>query len=159
MTNPILKRVAVRKYTSEKVDSEAVDHMIAAFQAAPCGMHETDVMQLTVVEDDQLLQQIERATDNACYDAPLLFVINVKKDRRFGQRDASCAAENIMIEATSLDLGSIYTMSGATGLNAVPELQEQISSPGYETCVIVAVGHSAEFPTEDRSHRYHVIRK
>ncbi|HBQ43081.1 MAG TPA: nitroreductase, partial [Lactobacillus acetotolerans] len=36
MTDPILKRVAVRKYTKEQVAKEDVDKLIAAFQAAPC---------------------------------------------------------------------------------------------------------------------------
>ena len=44
MTDPVLKRVAVRKYTSEKVAQDDIEKLINAFQAAPCGMHQTDVM-------------------------------------------------------------------------------------------------------------------
>ena len=58
MTDPVLKRVAVRKYTSEKVAPEDINKLIAAFQAAPCGMHEANVMQMTVVEDETLLSKI-----------------------------------------------------------------------------------------------------
>ena len=160
MTDPILKRVAVRKYTKEQVAKEDVDKLIAAFQAAPRGMHQTDVMQMTAVEDSDLLVKIEKATSNACYGAPLLFVINVKKNNQFGLRDASVAAENLMVEATELNLGSVYLMAAASNLNSAKDLQKELGiDSDYETAVIVAVGHAAETPEEDRSNRYKVVRK
>ena len=66
-------------------------------------MHQTDVMSLVVVKDEALRDKIETKTDNACYHAPVLFIINTKKDSMFGERDASCA-ENIMLEATDFSL-------------------------------------------------------
>ncbi|WEV50373.1 nitroreductase family protein [Lactobacillus sp. ESL0731] len=160
MSDPILKRVAIRKYTDEKVSQDEIEQLLQAFQAAPCGMHETDVMQVTVVEDEQLLAKIEQLTDNACYGAPLLFVINVKKDSHFGERDASVAAENIMVEAANLDLGSVYLMMAASTLNTAPDLQAELGiTSEFSTAVIVAVGHAAETPSEDRTNRYRVIRK
>lgn len=160
MTNAILKRVAIRKYTAEKVAPVDIEKLIAAFQASPCGMHQTDVLQLTVVEDQHLLEQIEQLTNNACYAAPLLFILNVKKDNKFGERDASVAAENIMIEAAELNLGSVYLMGAAQLLNSAPALQEKLGiAEDYETNVIVACGHPAEHPNDDRTNRYKVVRK
>ncbi|MDF7672521.1 nitroreductase family protein [Lactobacillus sp. ESL0701] len=160
MSDPILKRVAVRKYTDEKVSQAAIEQLIKAFQASPCGMHETTAMQMTVVEDENLLKKIEQVTDNACYGAPLLFVINIQKKSRYGERDASAAAENIMVEAANLDLGSVYLMMAAGKLNTAPDLQAELGiTPGFITSVVVAVGHAGEAPDEDRSNRYQVIRK
>ena len=160
MTDPVLKRVAVRKYTNEKVAQDDIEKLINAFQAAPCGMHQTDVMQMTVVEDEKLLSQIEQVTSNACYNAPLLFVINVKKNNEFGERDASVAAENIMVEAAELNLGSVYLMNAASVLNSAKNLEEELGVPeNFETCVIVACEHAAEHPNDDRSTRYKVTRK
>ena len=160
MTDPVLKRVAVRKYTNEKVAQDDIEKLINAFQAAPCGMHQTDAMQMTVVEDKKLLSQIEQVTSNACYNAPLLFVINVKKNNEFGERDASVAAENIMVEAAELNLGSVYLMNAASVLNSAKNLEEELGVPeNFETCVIVACEHAAEHPNDDRSSRYKVIRK
>lgn len=160
MTDPVLKRVAVRKYTTEKVAQNDIDKLINAFQASPCGMHQADVMQMTVVEDEKLLSQIEQVTNNACYNAPLLFVINVKKNNEFGERDASVAAENIMVEAAELNLGSVYLMNAASVLNSAKNLEEKLGLPqNFETCVIVARGHAAEQPNDDRSNRYKVVRR
>lgn len=160
MTDSVLKRVAVRKYTEVQVSEADIEKMIAAFQAAPCGMHQTGDMEMTVVEDKKLLERIEKTTKNACYNAPLLFVINVEKDSEFKERDASAAAENIMVEATSLGLGSVYLMNAALVLNSDSNLEKDLGlSIGFETCVIVACGHAAEHPNDDRSNRYKVIRK
>lgn len=158
MADSVIKRVAVRKYTNEPVSDEDVEKLIAAFQAAPCGMHQTEDMEMTVVKEKNLLQRIENFTKNACYGAPLLFVINVKKTSEFKERNASVAAENIMVEATSLGLGSVYLMNAALELNSDVDLEKDLGlSTGFETCVIVACGYAAEHPKDDRSNRYRVI--
>lgn len=160
MTDAVLKRVAIRKYTAEKVSEDDIKALIAAFQASPCGMHQADVMQMTVVEDENLLSEIEQVTSNACYNAPLLFIINVKKGNEFGERDASVAAENLMVEAAALNLGSVYLMNAANVLNSAKSLEQKLEVPeDFETSVIVACGHAAEQPNDDRSNRYKVVRK
>ncbi len=100
--NAIFERRAVREYTNEKVDEEKIQKLIDAFQAAPCALHQTDVMELSVITDQELLKKIEDNTNNSCYNAPLVFMINTKKDSQFGERDASVAAENVMVEAFEL---------------------------------------------------------
>lgn len=158
--DPVLKRVAIRKYKDKKIDKAAIEKLVAAFQATPCGMHQAQVMQLVVVEDATLIQKMELATDNAFYGAPVLFVINTKKASPFGQRDASAAAENIMIEASRLNLGSVYVMGGAMQINKSTELLDALSVPkDFETTVVVPVGYAAEMVQEDRDNRYKVIFK
>ena len=138
MVNSIFtNRRAVRNFSSESISDDEIKSLIAAFQTTPCGMHQTD---------------------NACYHAPVLFIINTKKDSMFGERDASCGAENIMLEATDLDLGSVYVMGGAARLNDDSELQKELGiDPAFQTSVIVPVGKIGEKPeATDRSNRYQV---
>lgn len=157
MCDSVLKRVAIRKYTTEQVKQKELEQLIAAFQAAPCGMHQVQDMAMTVVTDPNVLKEIEDLTDNACYQAPVLFVIKVKKASEFGQRDASAAAENIMIEAASLNLGSVYLMNAALKVNSAANLRRKLAvKEDQEISVIVACGHSAEKPQEDRTNRYQV---
>lgn len=159
MVNSIIKnRKAIRKFTVDAVSDQEIKEMIAAFQTSPCGMHQADVMNLVVVKDEKLCNKIEAATDNSCYNAPALFLLNTKKDSAFGERDASAAAENIMLEATDLGLGSVYIMGGAIKLNSYSDLQKELGiDPAFETTVIVAVGKPAEQAEgEDRSNRYKV---
>lgn len=151
-------RRAARNFSDDALTDEQIDNLIEAFQTAPCGMHQADVMNLVVVKDEGLRQEIENVTDNSCYNAPVLFVINTKKNSMFGERDASAAAENIMLEATDLNLGSVYVMGGAAKLNDHVDILKELGiDPEFETTVIVPVGKIAEEPEkEDRSQRYQV---
>ena len=135
--------------------------LIDAFQASPCAMHQTDVMELSVITKPELLKKIENSTNNSCYNAPLIFMINTKKDSQFGERDASAAAENVMVEAANLGLGSVYVMGGVFALNKFPELQNELGmDEGYETTALLPLGYPADKEqVEDRSNRYKVVRK
>ena len=157
----IINRRAVREYSDRQVDENKIQKLIAAFQAAPCGLHQTDVMELCVITDPELLKKVEDNTSNSCYGAPIIFMINTKKGSQFGERDASVAAENIMIEATDLGLASVYIMGGASALNNYPNIQGELGmSDGYETTVLVPVGYAAtSIDGEDRSNRYRIVRK
>lgn len=134
--------------------------LIDAFQASPCAMNQTDVMELSVIAKPELLKKIEDSTDNSCYNAPLIFMINTKKDSQFGERDAFVAAENVMVEAADLGLGSVYVMGGFA-LNKFPELQRELGmDEGYETTVLVPIGYPAyKEQVKDRRNRYKVVRK
>lgn len=159
MVNSIFtNRRAVRSFSNDNISDDDIKSLIASFQTTPCGMHQADVMNLVVVKDEGLRQKIEAKTDNACYHAPVLFVINTKKGSMFGERDASCAAENIMLEAADLGLGSVYVMGGAVKLNDDSDLQKELGiDPAFQTTVIVPVGKIAEEPEKaDRSNRYQV---
>lgn len=159
--DPILMRQSVRSFTDEKLTDSQVSALINAFQASPCGMRQTDVLVGMTVQEDQNLQLIESATDNACYGAPFLFVLATKKGSDFGERDASVAAENIMVEAAGLGLGSVYVMSGTLKLAGNAAACAKLGIPeGFTPMVIVSVGHAAKpVEAEDHTDRYTLIRK
>ena len=157
MIKAILQRKAVRQYSDEAVKQSDIDQLVTAFNAAPCGMHQTDVMQGLILVYQQLRGRIEKLTDNACYNAPLLFLLLVKADSPFGDRDASAAAENIMLQATDLGLASVYIMGAAEKINADQEIKADLQIPNdYRLSTIVAVGHAAKTDEnpEDRTGRY-----
>lgn len=76
----------------------------------------------------------------------------------FGERDASVAAENIMLEAMDLGLGSVYIMGGAAKLNDHADVLKELGiDSDFEVTVIVPVGKIAEeSEKEDRSQHYQV---
>ena len=118
-------------------------------------------MELSVITDPELLKKIEDNTNNSCYNAPLVFMINTKKDSQFGERDASVAAENVMVEAVDLGLASVYVMGGVIALNKFPEVQKELGmDEGYETSVLLPIGYTSDNgKPEDRSNRYKIVRK
>ena len=76
----------------------------------------------------------------------------------FGERDASVAAENIMLEAMDLGLGSVYIMGDAAKLNDHADVLKELGiDSDFEVTVIVPVGKIAEeSEKEDRSQHYQV---
>lgn len=88
-------------------------------------------------------------------------MINTKKDSQFGERDASVAAENVMVEAVDLGLASVYVMGGVIALNKFPEVQKELGmDEGYETSVLLPIGYPDDNgKPEDRSNRYKIVRK
>ena len=161
MSDPILKRVSVRKFSHEAVSEADVEKLIKAFHASPAAMGKFENMQAVVVQKPKYLDEVENAINGHGYNAPLLFVIATRKDDPMGERNASVAAQNVMIEAASLDLGSVYTVSSME-LNKNPEVMSHIGiDHGFEATVIIAIGHpEAELNDEtDRKGRYKVTRK
>lgn len=161
MTNPILVRQAVRKFKQDKIDEAAIKHMIQAFNAAPCGLNETQIMQCTVVEDQANLAKIQQKVGEAVYGAPLIFLIATEKDNQFGPLDAAAAAENVMIAAADLGLGSVYSMSGGMALNEYPDTLAELGVPdNFEAQVAVCIGKPMQELKElNRDNRYRIVRK
>ena len=54
MTDCILTRHSSRKFKENSLTEAEISQLIAAFQAAPCGMNQTDVMQGIVIKDKKL---------------------------------------------------------------------------------------------------------
>ena len=160
MTDAVLTRTAVRKYCDEDLTSEQLEKLVAAFQATPAGMGQFEVMELKLVTSKDAREKLESIANGAFYGAHALFVIVTKSDSPFADRDGSCAAENLMIEAKELGLGSVYILGGAMALNKSQEAKELLNlKDGYEISVVVPVGVPAEeIEAPDRSNRYQVER-
>lgn len=158
MTDAVLTRTAVRKYQDQSLTDEQLEKLVEAFQATPAGMGQFDVMELKLVTSKALRTELEKLANGAFYGAPALFVVATKTDSSFADRDASCAAENLMIEAKELGLGSVYILGGAMALNKSEKAQELLHlKSGYNVSVVVPVGVSAEESANpDRTNRYQV---
>ena len=72
--NAIFEREAVRKYTNEEVEEEKIQKLINAFQASPCAMHQTDVMELSVITKPELLKKIEPSSQHHMVPPPKLII-------------------------------------------------------------------------------------
>lgn len=160
MSDAVLNRRAVRKYTDESLTDAQLEKLVAAFQATPAGMGQFEVMELKLVTSQETRAKLESIANGAFYGAPALFVIATKSDSPFADRDGSCAAENLMIEAKELGLGSVYILGGAMALNKSQEAKELLNlKDDYEVSVVVPVGVPAEKnEVPDRSSRYQVER-
>ena len=139
----IYGRRSVRSYESTKLDRATVQQLLDAAVHAPTAVHE-EPWQFIVIQDKQILRQLsERAKElaaahygreqhanskhllqivsdpdfNVFYDAGTLIAIAVKPMSEFVVADAWLAAENMLLTAYSLGVGSCVIGFAVAALN------------------------------------------
>lgn len=153
-------RSSVRAYAAEKVDRATIATLLEAAVRAPTAMHE-EPWQFLIIQDAGTLKRLsDRAkvlfTDeakrlhapqgnsaaarfaqpefNVFYDAGALIVICAKTSGHFAVADCWLAAENLMLAARAMGLGSCVIGSATSALNT-PDVREELNIPPQTTAV------------------------
>ncbi len=164
----IYNRRSVRFYTEETVDKATIDKLIKAGIQAPSAMN-VQPWAFGVIQDKALMQKISDETKayllasisakpylecyrqlfsdpefHIFYHAPALLTVFAKLEGPNPSCDCALAAQNIMLAAHSLGLGSCWIGFAQMSLNA-PELKEQLGIPKeYITVAPIIIGHPAK---------------
>jgi len=147
-------RRSVRTYTAEKLDKTTIEALLDAAVHAPTAVHE-EPWQFVVIQDKALLNRLsDRAKKlvaeeiqqnpaeqgkhllatvsnpefNIFYDASTLIAIAVKPMSAFVTADAWLAAENMLLAAYGLGLGSCVIGFGVSVLNTA-ETKKELGIP------------------------------
>lgn len=162
ISDAIAKRESVRAYLDKPVSSGDLEKIIEAGRWAP----NAGPFQISVIRNAGLLQKINDQTHEAMvqsgneflqhrasllgyqplYGAPVLILISAPDDAPYSAHNAALAAENIILQATGLGLGSCYLVSPALALkgSANRDLAQETGVPeGYSLQCAVIVGHAA----------------
>lgn len=151
------KRHSSRAYTDEAVSKEDIEKMLRAAMLAPSAANEQP-WEFVVITDKSLLSQVGPINSWAKYakDAPLgiLVCLNQQKEKEKGMGiiDIGICSENILLAATALGLGSVFTgiypykdrMEGFSKLCKLPEYIEPVG--------LILIGHPkvTEFTRKER---------
>lgn len=115
--NNILNRTSVRSYEDRAVESDKVEKLLRAGMAAPTAVNKQPWHFIVVTDKNQLLK-LSEANPNAgmAVKAPLAIVVCGDMDkalegdaREFWIQDCSAATENILLAATGMGLGAVWT--------------------------------------------------
>lgn len=115
--NNILKRTSVRSYLDKSIEEDKIEKLLRAGMAAPTAVNKQP-WHFVVVTDKSLLQKLAKANPYAemVARAPLAIVVcgDMTKAldgnaREFWVQDCSAASENILLAATGLGLGAVWT--------------------------------------------------
>ncbi len=150
----IYGRRSVRAYTSKRLDEATIRTLLAAAVRAPTAIHE-EPWSFVIVQDAHALKRLsdrakgyfveemhrahlDRGGDtlekfehpdfNIFYNAGTLIVICARPVGPFVVADCWLAAENLMLAAFSMGLGSCVIGSAVTGLNT-PESKSELGIP------------------------------
>ena len=173
----IYHRRAVRNYTQQKTDRNAISSLLDAAVHAPTAVHE-EPWSFVVIQDKQMLNRLSETAKsllvygkdeihplhgshalhrftnpdfNAFYNAETLIVICGKPMGPYVVADCWLAAENLMLAACAMGLGTCVIGLSVTALNT-PEWKKELNIPAEMTAIApVIVGvPSGEIPEVPR---------
>lgn len=162
----IKSRRSVRNFTSEQIGEEDLKKIIEAGIYAPTG-HNEQPWYFTVIQNTELLDHINRVTAEAMaksevdwiskmgsrpgyqvtYNAPTVIIVSARKNGTTWEADCSAAIQNMLLEAESLNVGSVWLgLMGFYFSNAEEVKRLQIPE-GYEPYFGVSFGRKIEGKT------------
>lgn len=112
--NVLRRRHSVRAYTEQPVSEEAIDQILRYAMMAPSAANEQP-WEFVVIRERAMLEKIGAINHYASFaaKAPLaiLLCLNEQKEkiRGMGILDMGICAENLMLAATGLGIGSVFT--------------------------------------------------
>lgn len=158
LRDAIYGRCSVRAYTPERVDQPTLRALLAAAVRAPTAMH-GEPWQFIIIREAESLQRLsdrakelfsaeaahlhpdQRSLDiftqpgfNFFYDAGTLVVICTKNTGHFALADCWLAAENMMLTAYGMGLGTCVIGSAVSALN-LPDVKLELGIPPATTAV------------------------
>ena len=153
----IMARRSIRKYKPETVDRETMKKILECGINAPNGQNKQS-WEVRVVDNAATLDRIKEAMSagrdmnvGSCFrNAPVMTFIARDKSYDFSAYDCGLLAENMMLSATSLGVGSICLGSPVRFIMDSPCKDEILAmlgfSEGYELCLCVGFGYADEAP-------------
>lgn len=162
VVSTIMARRSIRKYKQQPVEREKMDIILKCGINAPNGQNKQS-WEVRVVDNPAVMAEFKEAMAKGhpdmnadmvkgCFrDAPTMVFIARDKSYDFSAYDCGLLAENMMLSAWSMGVGSICLGSPVRFLTdnkeCVPCLAKLGFSEGYELCLCVGFGYADEAPT------------
>jgi nitroreductase len=147
--NIIQKRRSIRKYTQQPITPDIIDELLTAAMSAPSAANQQP-WHFVVVQKSELLKEV--STFQSGYlpvaNAQAAIIIcgdnQLAKLPQYWMQDCAAAAENILLAATGLGLGSLW--AGVTpGSTHLTKLQKLFRLPETITpFAVIALGYPDE---------------
>lgn len=120
----ITSRRSVRNYKKEKIKDEEVQKILEAGRWAPSASN-NQPWRFIVINDDNQIKKIGEVTkiltiNNFVANSPLIIIIYTERRHRWVDLDCGMCAQNMMLEAHSLGIGSCFI--GAFRENKIKEI-------------------------------------
>jgi len=142
----ILNRRSIRKFEDRPVEKEKIDKLLRAAMQAPSAANQQP-WEFIVVEDKKSLNKLSFMTP---YSKPvvgsavtlvLLANSNTFKVPTGWQQDMGAAAQNVLLEATHLELGAVW-LGVATADSAVDYIKNLYNLPeNIKPFALIAIGY------------------
>lgn len=161
----ISSRRSIRRYTGQTVSREVLDRIVQNGLKAPSGMNRQSY-ELRIVDSPELLEDISRSVNPGSKSifagAPAVIFIAHGTSYDLSQVDCGLLAQNIMLSAQSLGLGSCCMGAPVRQMLAseacAPYIEKLAFSRDYSLLIVIAIGYPDESPAarprKDKMVRY-----
>lgn len=148
------KRYSVRSYSDRAIEEEKLEKILEAAHVAPTAANLQPV-KLLVVRSKEGLDKIGKAAN--IYGAPVAIIVCADHGKAWKRPfdgkmstdiDASILTDHMMLEATELDLGTVWICYFKPDV-----IREEFKLPeGLEPINILALGYTQEVPADSNRH-------
>jgi len=155
-------RRTTRKYQATQIKESDLQKILDAAQTATLAMGDEKTTHITVVQDPTLLNQIREVTQlysrktgnfiDAFYGAPTIIFLSATdlSEDCIEYANVGCVIENMILQATALNLGSTYIWGSLRKLRNHIEVMQKIKIPDQYTILsALAIGYPT-MPLEKR---------
>lgn len=144
----IYKRRSIRKYTNKEVSNEDIKKLLKAGMNAPSA-HNLKPYDLIVVQNKETLKMLADVGtySKMLYEANAAIVVCSSADDKetpYWEADCGAVTENILLEATSLGIGTCW-IGGYPNMEKTAKEKIILGIPeNYELFCLIAIGYPAE---------------
>lgn len=156
--NTIMTRRSIRNFTDVQVPEDKIKIIVEAGRYAPSGRN-SQTRQFTVIRSVKEIEHLrsvtgavakrEKTSFNGFNPCSTLILISNERRNKDGIQDAACAAENIMLAAASMSLGSVW-LNPLMNISDQPEIREILDSygipKGHIVWAVIPVGYPDSTP-------------
>ena len=142
--NVIKKRRSYRLYTSKQVSNKFIKDLLRAAMFAPSAKNQRPC-EFIILKKPKIFVSLTKWT-KSLETAPLAIAIVADKNKSgHWVEDCSVAAENLMLQATALGLGTCWVqVHGSSTKTAEPKLKKMLRLPKrYGILCLMAIGYPA----------------
>jgi nitroreductase len=154
----IKTRRSVRRYKRDQIPKNLIEKLLEAGRWAPSASN-SQPWNFILLKDEKLKREVANATTYGKFlaDAPLGIAIVVDPNTSTHPvEDGSVAAENILLEAQSLGLGSCWI--GAYNSSYEEKAKKILKIPAEKRLLsIISVGYPAESPKKERKELNEIV--
>ncbi|MDR1684801.1 MAG: nitroreductase family protein [Elusimicrobiota bacterium] len=145
----IYKRRSIRKFTDKPMTAQQIETLLKAAMMAPTGRNMQE-WEFLVIQDRQTLSKMAELLPNGpmLKEAPCAIVIcadmDIEMAAAFYAGDCGAAAQNILLAATDMGLGSVW-LGVQNNAERIEKVKKFFNLPkNIEPFNIIALGYSAE---------------
>ena len=142
------ERFSARKFTSEAVSQEDLDYIMECVRLAPSAVNRQPWHWL-IVRSDEAKQKLQQCYDREWFKTAPMYIVGMRNvdenlvrrydEKPHGDIDVAIATEHLCLAATERGLGTCWVCNYDT-----EKMQQLFPREGYETVVIIPIGHIAD---------------